>query len=283
MIRLAHFSDPHVLSPRVVAPHHLLNKRWLGGANLLLRRRRHHRVEIFQRLLDAIKALDVDHTLCTGDMVNLALETEFERAAKMIQAAFKPDQLTIVPGNHDRYVAAARGAFERHFGAYLPQDIPKSDGVWGYPVVRLLDGVCLIGLCSAVPRGLLSAAGLIGEGQLEAMKALINHPSAQARFRIVMLHHPVMEGEAKRELEDAAALEAALRAAPPELVVHGHNHRFMRQALPEAGVPVLQVASASYTSAKGEAEFNVYEIDDGALRVIRWRHDPIARRFEPIP
>ena len=78
-LRIAHFSDTHVLSLEGVGPKRFLNKRWTGAVNLALNRSRHYRVEIFERLLEAVVASEPDHSVCTGDLVNLALEPEFVR------------------------------------------------------------------------------------------------------------------------------------------------------------------------------------------------------------
>ena len=115
--RIAHFSDTHVLSVRGATPARFFNKRWTGAVNLALNRARHYRVDIFERLLDAVVATKPDHVICTGDLVNLALESEFERVLNLLRSRFSPGELTLVPGNHDYYVreAITAGFFENKF------------------------------------------------------------------------------------------------------------------------------------------------------------------------
>ena len=36
-------------------------------------------MEVFEELLDAVVAIQPDHSICTGDLVNLALAPEFEK------------------------------------------------------------------------------------------------------------------------------------------------------------------------------------------------------------
>lgn len=299
-VRIAHFSDTHVLSLKGVRPQRFLNKRWTGAVNLALNRSRHYRTEIFIRLLEAISALKVDHALCSGDLVNLALEAEFEMVAGLLRAHFRPDQLTVVPGNHDYYVkeAIAAGLFERRFSDFLPADLDlgldqgldprQANRSRRYPVTRLLDDVLIIGLSSAIPTPAFVANGQIGRDQLAGLQVALAHPEARGRFRLVMLHHPLLPEPARRldnmrRLIDAPAAIATLRATPatrPHLVVHGHNHEFKWQSLPGTDTPLIQVASASRAGNHSPAEFNVYVITDGMLaRIERHIHDPITGAF----
>ncbi len=290
-LRIAHFSDTHVLSLRGVTPRRFLNKRWTGAVNLALNRSRHYRVEIFEKLLDAVVELGVDHAVCTGDLVNLALEPEFEMVREMLASRFEPTALTLVPGNHDYYVkeAIADGLFERHFAEFLPADIDLELGpAQRYPVTRLLDGVAIIGLSSAVPTPVFVANGEVGPAQLAGLKRALAHPDVEGRFRLVLLHHPLLPEPARRldsirRLVDASAVIDGLRGTAetrPHLVVHGHNHEFKAQRVPGTDVPLIQVASASKAGNRSRAEFNVYVIEDGALaRIERHIHEPESGRF----
>jgi len=303
--RIAHFSDTHVLSLKGATLRDFLNKRATGAVNLALNRAKHYRVEVFEQLLDAVGAAAPTHSVCTGDLVNLALAPEFERVRELLTARFAPRDLTLVPGNHDYYTkeAALAGCFEEAFAEYLPQDLPPADGA-RYPVTRLLgavgeegageggageggEPVAVVGLSSAIPTASFMATGELGAAQRARALELLADPALRGRFKLLMLHHPLFPDparrlEATRRLRDAEALVAALDApgAPaPDLVIHGHNHAFKRQALPRSGVPVVQVASAS-RAGRERAEFHVYVVEGGALaRVERHVHDPASGRF----
>ncbi len=292
-LRIAHFSDTHVLSLKGVKPRRFLNKRWTGAVNLALNRSRHYRVEIFVDLLDAIVELGVDHAVCTGDLVNLALEPEFEMVHALLSSRFTPDRLTVVPGNHDYYVkeAIADALFEAHFGDFLPGDIDLGLEGTRYPVTRIIDDeVVVIGLSSAIPTPVFVANGEIGRDQLAGLEIALRHPRARDRFRLVLLHHPLLPEPARRldkmrRLVNADAVIDALRTEPasrPHLVVHGHNHEFKAQTVPGTSTPLIQVASASRAGNRSRAEFNVYVIDDRRLtRIERHIHDPETGRFVP--
>jgi 3',5'-cyclic AMP phosphodiesterase CpdA len=284
----AHFSDTHVLSLEGARAREFLNKRATGAVNLALNRSRQYRVEVFERLLAAIRALAPDHTVCTGDLVNLALAAEFDRVRALLREHFVAGALTVVPGNHDAYErdATRAGRFEAAFGDYLPRDVDVASG-GRYPVVRLGTGWGVVGLSSAVPTPAFLATGAIGEDQQQAARQALAAPELVGRFRMVMLHHPLLPDPTRpfdhlRRLTDAEAVVDLLAAAGPDLVVHGHNHVFVRNRLPGTDVPLIQVASGSRRKSGHMAEFNVYRIRDGRLRSIeRHIYDEATDAFHP--
>ena len=273
--RIAHFSDTHVLAIGNASLSKFFNKRITGAANLILNRSRHYRTEVFETVLEAISAEKVDHVVCTGDLVNLALKAEFEKVRELLSRHFAPGELTLIPGNHDYYVKEAMelAHFEEMFRDYLPE--PAVSGQT-YPFVRVLDSVAIIGLCSAVEQPIFFAGGRIGASQLEAMKAIHRDPALKDKFKIVLVHHPLVPDperrlEFTRRLEDANAFIETLWALEddaPDMVLNGHNHRYRRCYLPGTSVINVQAASASKFGGKHPAEYNVYEIDGGVLQSI---------------
>lgn len=289
-VRIAHFSDTHVLSLKGARAGQFIGKRWTGAVNLALNRAKHYRVEVFELLLEALSAQRPDHALCTGDLVNLALAGEFDRVSGMLGDHFGPDDLTLVPGNHDYYArdAIVSGLFERHFGQWQPQDIDLGDGP--YPVVRLLDEVAVVGLSSAIPTPVFMATGQVGQPQLDRACAALRHEEVRRRFPILMLHHPLMPDPSRRmdrtrRLLDAHTLInaiAGLGEAQPGAVIHGHNHAWRRGEVPGTDVPIFQVASGSRHSSHSTAEFHIYVITDGALVAVeRHIYHPERGRFVP--
>ena len=83
-MRIAHFSDLHLLSLSGVGPWRFLNKRLTGYANLRLKRGHIHRASYVRAIAQEIVRAKVDHVVITGDLTNLALEPEFELAKTLL-------------------------------------------------------------------------------------------------------------------------------------------------------------------------------------------------------
>lgn len=274
---IAHFSDTHVLSLKDARFEDFLNKRFTGAVNLVLNRGRHYRTEVFEAVLDAITECAPDHVVCTGDLVNLALQAEFDKVKELLAQHFEPAKLTIVPGNHDYYVKQAMelGHFEQTFAQY----IPKTSNGKTYPFVRDLGDVVLVGLCSAIEQPVFFAGGRIGDEQLEEMSRLLSLPEYQDKFKIVLVHHPLLPDperrmEFTRQLADAESLIHTfwmLGDDAPQMVLNGHNHRYRRCVLPGTEIVNVQAASASRFGGHHPAEFNLYQITGQSLSRIERR------------
>jgi 3',5'-cyclic AMP phosphodiesterase CpdA len=105
-LRIAHVSDVHVLS-RLGAEWRrmLFNKRITGWANVVLRRGRVHRREYLRAVLEEA-ATRSDHVVVTGDITNMAHESEYREARPLLDEVARRVEVTVVPGNHDIYLPA---------------------------------------------------------------------------------------------------------------------------------------------------------------------------------
>src|SRR5687767_11323412 len=104
-MRIAHFSDLHVLALDGVKTRRFLNKRFTGWVNLRLKRAHKHRPGHVRAVAREITRAKVDHVVITGDLTNLALEQEFEAVKRLLEDELGLDATNIsaVPGNHDLY------------------------------------------------------------------------------------------------------------------------------------------------------------------------------------
>ncbi len=100
---------------------------------------------------------------------------------------------------------------------------------------------------------------------------MLDRLGAAGLFRLVLIHHPPLPGQASRSrgLIDAEALEAVLQRHGAELVVHGHNHRNMLAWRPSGSgmLPVVGAPSASLGRLHGHeplARYNLFRIDPAA-------------------
>jgi 3',5'-cyclic AMP phosphodiesterase CpdA len=121
---LAHLSDPHLAPlprPRIAE---LASKRLLGYLNWRHSRHRVHRSEALDAITHDLRAAHPGHIAVTGDLVNIALPAEFVQARRWLETLGSPDDVSVVPGNHDAYVAAAARHGDRHWAPYMAGDVP---------------------------------------------------------------------------------------------------------------------------------------------------------------
>ena len=281
-MKIAHFSDTHVLALEGVPVHRFLNKRLTGWANLRLKRNAVHHADLVHAIARALACGDYDHVICTGDLTNLALESEFAAAREIFdrEIDLDPSRVTVVPGNHDLYTRGARTSrrFERYFVDWLASDLPSlaaETSAGRFPVVKLRGGVAIVSLSSAVPRPPFVAAGELGKAQIEALARILAHPEVASRTAVVALHHPAVRRASARKqyldgLRDAPALLSVLRSLSSGLVVHGHLHRRVQRTITTTNGRLIQAGatSASLQSADPNrmAGYNVYDVSpNGAI------------------
>jgi 3',5'-cyclic AMP phosphodiesterase CpdA len=275
MFTLAHLSDPHLVPLPRPDPFELLSKRGLGYINWLRKRRLIHRAEILDAVVTDLQARSPDHIAVTGDLVNLSLTNEFAPARAFLERLGKSEAVTLVPGNHDAYVQAAIGLAMRDWGDYM-----RGDRGENFPFVRRRGPLALIGLSTSLPTLPLAATGRLHGDQLARLGDLLEMLGREQAFRVVLIHHPPVEGANRfRRLTDAAALREVLRKHGAELVLHGHHHEASVVWLtgPWAAIPCVGVPSASGAPDRRHDEpagYNLYEIEGtpGA-----WRCTLVAR------
>ena len=266
MFTLAHLSDPHLPMPRARIVD-LLGKRVTGYANWWRSRVELHRPEALAGIVADIKAENPDHIALTGDLVNISLPEEFERASQWLAGLGPPDRVTLVPGNHDVYVATKWGQGLGRWGAYIAGDgAPPSTGFEVFPTVRRRGPVALVGLNSGVPKPPFFATGTLGAAQIASAEKILADLGREGLCRVVLIHHPPLTTEKHfKRLTDAAEFQAMIRRVGCEIVLHGHNHRseIARIAGPRGSVPVVGVTSASAAAGSkyGRARYHLIGIE----------------------
>jgi 3',5'-cyclic AMP phosphodiesterase CpdA len=297
-MRIAHFSDLHILSLEGVRPHRFLNKRITGYANLRLKRGHIHHPRFVRAIAREIRRCGADHVVITGDLTNLALDEEFAAARELldVELGLPPDDVSVVPGNHDLYTRGALRTkrFVKYFGAHMTTDLPELavDVPLGrFPFVRLRGPAAIIGLTSAVPRPPFFARGKVGKAQAEALKRVLEHPEVRKRTPVLLMHHPVHNPVSSLKrflsgLEDAALLLTSIRDVPRGLILHGHLHERIQRNVDTSAGRMLSIgatsASLEHEDEGKMAGFNLYEIgDSGEVELIKAHVlDPRSETFE---
>lgn len=265
---LAHVSDLHLTSLAGIRLNQLLSKRITGYLSWRLRRRHEHRSEVLDALRDDLQAEHPDHIAVTGDLTHLGLPREFAEAAAWLERLGTPQTITLVPGNHDAYVAEPWSKTFAQWAAYMAGDDESiTAGAEDlFPSLRIRRQVALIGLSTAAPSAPFLATGRLGEEQLRRLDRMLEQTAGSGLFRIVLLHHPPAQRTVRwrKSLLDGAALRDVLARRGAELILHGHGH-FSAAAYLDAprqrnlaiGVPT---ASAIGRNAERWATYHVYRI-----------------------
>ena len=146
MFRLAHLSDPHLPMPQA-RPQQLFSKRATGYVNWWRHRVHVHVPEALAGIVADIEAQQPDHVALTGDLVNVSLPQEFERAAQWLARLGPPDAC------HASFPATTTSTCRwtgrpdlGRWGAYMAGDgQPPPRGLDDFPILRRRDGVALVG------------------------------------------------------------------------------------------------------------------------------------------
>lgn len=270
-ITIAHLTDLHIGPIAGFSPRHWNVKRAIGYINWLRNRKSAFQRAVLDRIVDDMRRQAPDHVVVTGDLVNIGLPQEHINALAWLESLGPPERVTVIPGNHDIYARLWFDPGTRRWSRYMQSDPAGAGYVEAdapFPFVRLVGGVALIGVNSAVPTPPAVAWGRTGKRQIARLAALLERLGNAGLFRLMMIHHPPLPGQARRlrALLDAARLQAVLERVGAELVIHGHNHHNMLAWVPRPSgpLPVVGAPSASLGKRyKSEplARYNLYRID----------------------
>jgi 3',5'-cyclic AMP phosphodiesterase CpdA len=283
---LAQLSDPHLTSLEGVSCGALLNKRVLGYLSWRRRRRHEHRSEVLDLLLEDLAGIKPDHVAVTGDLTHLGLPKEFRQARDWLKTLGSPDRVTVIPGNHDTYVATAWEDTFAQWVPYMASDDTDNDCATAsslFPSLRVRGDIALIGISTAVPTAPFMATGKMGQAQLGRLEKILGDAREKGLFRVIMIHHPPLAGTVKwrKRLVDGHRLESLLRTSGAELVLHGHAHKTTvtqlqgeRQSIPVIGVP----SSSAIGERPGyRARYHIYRI---SRRAGNWKMQIEVRGYD---
>ena len=285
---LAHLSDPHLTGLEGMTVTKLLSKRLLGYLSWRRRRRHEHLPEVLDALIADIDQIKPDHIAITGDLTHLGTPGEFDEAAAWLRRIGRPADVTLVPGNHDAYVAEPWANTLSRWAPYMASDEGTADGNGGrdslFPSLRIRGRFALIGVNSAVPSAPLLAVGRVGRSQLSVLSQMLRQTGTDGRFRILLIHHPLVPGSIRwrKRLTDGVKLASVIEKQGVELVLHGHAHRSSLNwtRVPGAKAPVIGVCSASELNerASRRAQYHIYRFSN---RPERPEMTVLVREYSP--
>ena len=197
---LAHLSDFHLFSLKGAGVRDFLSKRIYAYLRWRIHRFTEHRVDILRALASDLKKMAPDHIVITGDLTHSGLAGEYMEAEKLLRRLGPPEDVTVIPGNHDSYVSVHGLNPLRGLSPYMGSDPPRrtegicSDLSCHFPTLRVRRHVALIGLSTARPSLPFLAVGRLGIPQLAKLDQLLEEAGRRGLFRVVLIHHPPCAG-----------------------------------------------------------------------------------------
>ncbi|HEY4202917.1 MAG TPA: metallophosphoesterase [Devosiaceae bacterium] len=266
MMTLAHISDIHLAPLPPVRPLELLSKRITGFLNWKLRRNHTLAGDGLTNLIRHMRDQNPDFVAVTGDLTNLALDTEINTAANWLQTVGLPEQVCVSPGNHDAYVPGALDKAHARWDGYMSGETLDEHH---FPYVRRVGEMAIIACSSAIPTPPFVAAGQIRKGQAERLARCLEALGDAGYFRVVMIHHPPNREARNRRLGlwGGDLFRKVIAEQGAELVLHGHTHRSSIHAIPGPGIEVPVIGVAAAGAAQGghgdddPARYNFFRIE----------------------
>ena len=268
MFRLAHFSDIHLGPLPELTYRQLISKRITGYINWHRNRRMTLNDDVIDHIVDDMLEQEPDHIARSGDLVNLALDTEIEVATAWLEDLGPPRDVSVVPGNHDAYVPGALDKVCRAWGPWM-----TGDGAAGpvtrnsFPFMRVRGPVAIIGLSSARATAPFMASGYFEDRQGAVLEHMLDEARTNGLFRVIMIHHPPVRGAspAHKRLYGIGRFQKLIASHGAELILHGHTHlpTLFEIEGRDHRVPVVGVAAAGQTAGgkTPAAQYNLFTIE----------------------
>jgi 3',5'-cyclic AMP phosphodiesterase CpdA len=223
-----------------------------------------------------------DHIVVTGDLTNVARDSEFRIGASWLRRLQAIAPVTIVPGNHDVNISRLRSSarmsraskLDRYLEhtAFLHDGLPRGEQM--YPFVRRIGDVSLVSLDSTAFNPLVNSRGAIDAEQLERTSDLLLSPELRGTQPLIAMHHHLVPQEGKRrrshyflELENAADLLDLVRQSRVDLLLHGHIHEPYVVRHEAAELRCAGATTDAEARTKGQIRYRVFAFDDGQWSV----------------
>ena len=240
-------------------------------ANLIFRRASQFPFHRSKKLVDQISEMKWDHLVISGDITQLSLESEFFLARETLDPLLKDkSRVTIIPGNHDRYVLQnfSTDLFMKYFGEFF--------GSSEIHFRKLKSRWVIIGWDSVHPNDWLSAAGTVRVSTIRATEKIIKSFPKNTRF-IIVNHYPLTFPDGwnldhSHELYNLLPVQKWVLSHPQiRIYLHGHIHKNWIHKIPrESDLELLLVNSASSNAVpyKGQkSSFHKIELEGDNVRI----------------
>lgn len=275
--RLAHISDLH-FSQLSWNPAQFLSKRWIGNANLLLRRLREFQHDKVFKLIDHFQKESVDYVLISGDLSTTSLSSEFAKASEFLsQLKALGIEVVTLPGNHDHYTKKdyKNKTFYQFFDSYFcKEDSPLA----GYnlkdhkvTVKKLKQDWWLVALDTAIATPLLACHGNFTT-EIEATLRKVLSEIPEGGSVILANHFPLFTSDHvhKHLIRDGALRDLLHQFPKVRFYLHGHTHRHCIADLRNAGLPILLDSGCTAHEEKGTWNLLDFSEQTCTVKAFRW-------------
>lgn len=237
-------------------------------------------LDVVAPLVDAVRALQPDITVVSGDFVQRGIRREFEQAREFIGQL--PEPLIVVPGNHDMPFNNWAARFLTGLDLYREY---ISDNL--APEYRD-EEVAIIGVNTA--RVWPVRGGSISREQMAQVERFVCAMPGSL-VKILVTHHPfdLAESYHRRELVGRARIAMGKFAHSVDILLAGHMHlshagrTAVRYRLKGQSAVFVQAGTATSTRGRGEPNtFNLLLIERPSLIVQRHGWSPERRAFAAI-
>ena len=251
--------------------HEWKSKRFLGILNSIFRRARQFPINRAEKLVEQISKMKCDHLVVSGDITQLSLESEFFLARETLAPLLKNNsKVTIIPGNHDRYVSQSftNDLFKKYFGNFFGKKeihFHEINSDW-----------YIIGWDSTHPNGWFSASGTVRRSTIMETEKIIRSFPKDKKF-IIVNHYPLTfptnwKFDHFHELYNLLPVQKwILRFPQIRLYLHGHIHQnWVHNLSRESNKELLLVnsaASSSIPSPGQRSSFHQIELDGENLNI----------------
>ncbi|MDF1665837.1 MAG: metallophosphoesterase [Planctomycetota bacterium] len=257
------------------------------------------RIEPIRKRLAAVlerEAHKVDHIIVTGDLTDSGQESEFQQISALLHKYCRPENTTIIPGNHDLVQGTTFYAADKEFRMGLftkwcRDFLPASIGVKHmFPYARWIgDRTCFIGVdTNGEGRTLYNASwGDIDGCQLERLKNLLDG-MPDAVHKIIGMHHSFYRPKIKLSLfasvidrffmgmENSEAFKSLLLDYKNVVVTHGHHHLEIIHEEGPKDSPLINLGAASTVipdEVTHALNYVILEFYDDAVLSVKWLYE----------
>ena len=217
-MRIAHLSDVHLLER---TERHALAARFVSLGRRL---DAEGRMEKARAAIAHARAAGAEHFLFTGDLTETGTAAQFEALAELLaQCNLRPEDVTLVPGNHDAYTSAT--GWRDALGGPL-QPWAANAALEPGKVVDL-GGTFILPLDATFHQPVTRSAGrYTDELRVAVEKCIADAASAQL---VIAIHHPPHPRLGPWQWVDGllgcGQLLDAIAAHDRVIVAHGHLHK----------------------------------------------------------